>query len=331
LERRIPEIELDGSLRAEQMDYHASKRAINADKLSLIASFVAVAERLSFAEAAASQKLTASTISRKIARLEQLLEVRLLERTTRHVSLTEAGKVYLEQCNLILNRVTEADSMVASLSGEPRGMLRMSLPVAFGHRYVSAVIVDFLKTFQKMQVQADFTDRFVNIIDEGYDLAVRIGSLPDSGLIARRLAENRRLLVASKDYLAKHVAPEHPRDLAEHCCLCYSHYPVMGTVWRFRRGSDQEAISTSGALTSDSSRAVYDAVRGGLGVGLVAEYLCHNQLKSGELVPLLPEWENLHESGVYIVYPSQRYLSSKVRVFVDLMVQRFREPPWENG
>lgn len=298
------------------------------DQLNLIVTFNAVAEQLSFAKAAVELNVMPSTISRQIARLEDNLGVRLFDRTTRHVALTEAGRLYHAQCLRIIESLNEADAMMASFNSEPRGLLRISLPVALGRLYISSALNDFLGIHKEVQIQADFSDRFVNLIDEGYDMAVRIGNLSDSGIVARRVADNPRILVATPEYVDRHGSPSTPNDLFAHQCLCFSHYSGLGTVWRFRRGERMETVTVSGRFVSDSSDAVYEAALKGLGIALLATYVCHSDVSAGKLFRLMPDWTSHPESGIYIVYPSQRYLSPKVRALAEFLFKRLRKEEW---
>ena len=293
------------------------------DRIALIECFVAVAETLSFAKAAVALAMTPSAVSRRVARLEARLHVRLLERTTRTVALTEEGRLYLGYCKQILEQLETADSVVRSHSLEPSGVLRISVPVALGRLYVQDIVTEYLQRFPKVHAVVDFSDRYVNLLEEKYDVAVRIGSLDDSGLIARRIAPNMRVLVASREYVLRNGLPETPADLAAHNCLCYSHYPSLGTVWRFMRGDETAAVKASISMMSNSSEAVFSAVTRGMGIGLVARYIIPDAaIDSGELVEVLPGWEPLPRSDIYVLF-SNRQLTAKARTFIDHLVATF--------
>jgi DNA-binding transcriptional LysR family regulator len=302
--------------------------AFDPDRLGLIAAFVAVADKLSFAEAGDILNLTASTISRKVLRLEKTLGVRLFNRTTRKVALTEAGRLYHGQCRNILDSLNEADAMVTSLNHEARGLLRISLPVAFGRLHMPAVFGAYLERHSKVSLDACYSDRFVDLISEDFDLSIRIGMLPDSSLIARNVAVNHRILVASPAYIERFGVPTTPADLAHHECIRYNLYKSSGNVWRFRRGAEEESVSVSGHFRCDNSEVVADIAQRGLGIALVARYICHDQILSGTLVPLLQDWQTIPESNVYLCYSSARFLSPKVRSFVDFMLEWFRDVEW---
>lgn len=296
----------------------------NIERIHLIAAFVLVADSMSFARAAEIARISSSTLSRKVSKLEDLLGLRLLERTTRKVVFTELGEIYYQQCRDVLGRLRETDEMIASYNSEPQGLLRVSFPVAFGRLELSDIISDFIATYPKVKVEANYTDRFVDILEEGYNAVVRIGALPDSSLVARKIGRNRKLLVASSEYLQRHGTPQTPEELAEHDCLCFSRYARSGTTWQFRLGERIETVRVAGDFRSDSSEAIAQAAQHGAGIAIVASYLCIDAVERGELVVLLPEWSLLPESNVYICYPSNRHLLPKTRAFSDFIVQRLR-------
>lgn len=294
------------------------------DRIQLIAAFVLVAEHMSFAKAASIAKVASSTLSRKVSRLEETLGIRLLERTTRRVVFTEMGEIYYHQCREVLGKLQEADEMLASYNSEPQGLLRVSFPVAFGRLALSDIIADFIATYPKVKVEANYTDRFVDILEEGYNAVVRIGALPDSSLIARKIGRNRKYLVAAPGYLAEHGTPQLPEDLASHHCLCFSRYARSGTTWQFRRDEEIDTIRVAGDFRSDSSEAISQAAMHGAGVAIVAGYMCREAIEQGRLVTLLPDWTVLPESNVYICYASRKYLLPKTRAFSDFLFQRMR-------
>ncbi|MEF2074426.1 substrate binding domain-containing protein [Consotaella aegiceratis] len=294
------------------------------ERIQLITAFVLVADAMSFASAAAVAKVSASTLSRKVSRLETLLGLRLLERTTRRVVFTEIGEIYYNHCRDMLSRLREADHMISSYNTEPQGLLRVSFPVAFGRLALSDIIADFIDTYPKVKIEANYTDRFVDLLEEGYNAVVRIGVLPDSSLVARKIGCNRKLLVATPGYLARFGTPETPADLAEHACLCFSRYARSGTTWQFKEGETIETVRVAGDLRSDSSEAIYQATLRGSGIAIVANYICGDAVQSGELVSLLPDWTVWPESNIYICYASNKYLLPKTRVFSDFLVQRLR-------
>ncbi len=299
----------------------------HADRLAQIASFVGVAERRSFSEAAITAGTNASTLSRRIAKLETALGVRLLHRTTRQVSLTEPGKLYYEECQKILQRVAEADAMVTAFGYEPIGRLRITAPVALGRLHLAKTASRFLERHRNVHLELNFTDRVVDLIGEEYDLAIRIGQMRESGLVARKLSDNRRVLVAAPSYIEARGMPRQPADLVGHNCLQFANYAMK--AWEFTRGTDVEQVVIEGNFSSDSSDAVFAALLSGCGIGLLAEYMCYPQLKNGELVPVLPEWSEAGISAIYAVFPSSRHLAPKVRTFVDMVVADLHNKEWQ--
>lgn len=304
--------------------------AIDPSRLGLILSFVAVAENLSFVGAAKGIGTTTSTISRNVARLEDLLGVRLIERTTRQVSLTEAGRLYHEKCVDILTSLSHADELVSTYGAQPHGKLRISVPVAFGRLYLASIVARFVTEHPGISIETNFSDRFVDIVAERYDLALRIGTLPSSGLIARKVAVNHRVPVASRSYLAENGVPESPVDLGAHNCLRYTSYPFSGGTWQFAHGSETKSVQISGNFVTDNSEAVYEAALAGAGIGLVPYYIAWQALRDGRLVRLLPEWSAEPTAGIYFVYPSARFLAPKTKLFVDYALEAIRGAEWRN-
>lgn len=296
-----------------------------ADRINLILAFMHVAESLSFTRASELSGIESSTLSRRVSRLEDSLKVRLFSRTTRSVALTEAGRIYLEQCARFMDALAEADAQVSASNRVPRGLLRVTMPVALGERHLTQMISRYLSLHPEVQIEANFTDRFVDLVGEKYDIGIRTGRIPDSGIVTRKLADNRRFLVAAPTYLEQHGVPLKPQDLLDHNCLRFSRYR---STWHFTDGENETELSLSGSLISDSSEAIYNAVLGGVGVGFVAEYMCHRDLAEGRLVPLLSGFISEPVAGIYAVFPTRRYLPSKSRSFLDFVVRYFREPAW---
>ncbi|APX24505.1 transcriptional regulator [Salipiger profundus] len=306
---------------------------LDEEKLGLISAFMAVCDNGSFAAAAEMLRLTPSTVSRKIMRLENRLGVRLLNRTTRRVNLTEAGAIYLRSCRAVTELLVAAEAEVSSLSVSPHGLVRVTVPVAFGQRHIAPLLSEFLQVYTRIEIEAAFNDRFVDMIAENFDVSIRIGNLPDSSLVAKKLASNQRLLVASPKYLEQYGAPRRPADLADHDCIRYLLYRSSGNIWRFghRKGErPEEAVSVQGSFRCDNSESVQTFALQGLGIGIVADYICHDALKRGDLVRLLPDWTVLPESGIYACWPGNRMLVPKVRHLIDFLHSRLQQVPWED-
>lgn len=299
------------------------------DRLALLEAFVAVAQSLSFVNAASRLEKTPSSISRKITRLEKNLGVRLLYRTTRQVSLTEAGRLYLNHCRKLMQGLAEADAEIMSLNATPRGILRVTAPEALGRSHLMDAITAFMAQNPGIEIDLNLADRYVDMIAEEFDVAVRIGTLQESRLIARKLVENHRILIATPEYLKQYGVPTKPSDLTQQKCLIYSRYKNFGAEWGFDNGDRHENISVQGPFRSDCSAAVLSAVLRDLGIGVVARYMCHGELASGKVIQLLPEWVVTPEASIYAVFASSQHLASKSRAFVDFLVGYFRTSEWK--
>lgn len=299
----------------------AASLDLDDERLGLIIAFMAVVDTGSFAAAAERLRQTPSTISRKVLRLEERLGVRLMNRTTRSSALTEAGIVYLRYCRSVSELLGAAEAEVSSLSRSPQGLVRLSVPVAFGQRHITPLLSEFLEIYPRIEVEASFNDRFVDMVAENFDLSIRVGNLPDSSLVARKLTANRRLLVAAPSYVEKFGAPVTPADLAHHECIRYMLYRSSGNIWKFRRrgGREEQSVNVIGSFRCDNSEAVNTFALSGLGIGIVADYICHGALARGELVQLLPEWQVVPESGIFACWPSTRMLMPKVRYLIDFL------------
>ncbi len=298
------------------------------DNLAAMAVFARVVEDRSFTRAAGALGCSKSAVSKAVSQLEDRLGARLLNRTTRRLALTEAGTAYYERAARILAEAAEADSAVSALQDEPRGTLRVNAPMTFGQRHLAPAIGAFLKHYPELRLDITLTDRFVDLIGEGYDVAVRIAALPDSSLIAAKLAPNRRVVCASPGYLARAGTPHHPQDLRKHNCFGYT-YQVTGDSWRFMGPRGPTTVRVTGTLTANNGEILKAAMREGLGLAPVPTFSVADELKSGELVIVLPDYIDA-ETSVYAVYPQSRHLSAKVRAFVDFLRQRFGpEPYWD--
>jgi DNA-binding transcriptional LysR family regulator len=292
------------------------------DRLAALEMFVAVAETQSFSQAAQKLRLSKSVVSRQIAQLESHLGVRLLQRTTRALALTEAGQTYLEHAKQIIADVSAADMSVSTLQASPRGLLRVSAPVSFGFLHLAPALPEFLNRYHDIEMDLALNDRFVDVIDEGFDIAVRIGKLTDSRLVSRRLAPSPMVLCASPAYLARMGRPSHPHDLRTHECLCYTNIP-SAHEWRFLDENGKSIhVTVRGRLHINNGDALRAAALGGLGIVIVPQLMVEADLKSGALESLLAPFM-IQETAIHIVYPHARLMSPKVRAFIDFLVQRF--------
>jgi len=298
-------------------------------RLAELLALVAVAEELSFTRAGIRLGRDATVLSRRIRSLEARLGVRLLERTTRAVAPTEAGQAYLQRARLILDAMDEADAAAGDLGGEEaRGHLRLALPGAFGRLWLAPAIVGFLDAHPRVTIEAEFSNRYVDLVAERFDLAVRVGPLTDPGLVARRIGDRRRLLCASPGYLARHGAPREPADLQRHACLVFG--AAAGQRWTLQgKGGETVHVPVTGRFASEDVETLQYAALGGLGVLLSAEWAIGPDLRSGRLMPVLPGWTVPDDGAIHIVAPSKSHRASKTRAFSDFLAARFLVPPWQ--
>ena len=303
------------------------------DTLTGMRLFAEVVDAGSFSAAGRRLGLAASSVSRQVNGLEDTLNARLLNRSTRSLSLTHAGEVYYERVRRILSEVAETNAAVAQLEASPRGLLRVNAPVVFGRRHIAPHIAEFLERFPDVSIDLTLTDHFVDVIESGADVVVRVGGLNDSSLIARRLAPNRRVLVASPAYLERYGAPETPQDLQDHRCLVYKLHVSMAE-WMIRDPEGQShSVKVRGPLTANNAEALHSAAIDGLGIALLPTWTVGRHVRTGELARLLPGYEadlTNEETAIHAIYPHARHLSAKVRAYVDFLVEKFRPVPyWE--
>jgi len=290
-------------------------------------SFVEVVESGGLNRAAARLGISKSILSRRITRLEADLGTRLLSRSTRGISPTEAGIEFKARCDRILAELEEARDVVAEQGRSVRGRLRLSAPLSFGVRHLTPVLTELVRLHPGLELDVSYTDRLADLIGERFDAAVRIGSLRDSSLVARRIAPVRSVLVASPDYLARHGGLDGPQDLAAHECLIYTGRLVP--EWQFQSGKRLISIRPEGRLRSDSGEAILQWAIAGYGIADAPSFLAADAIESGALVPLLLDYP-MPEYGIYVVRPPGSYVPGKVRVLIDLLVDRFGgTPEWD--
>lgn len=289
-------------------------------ELDDIRSFVAVVDSGGFGRAGRSLGLSKSIVSRRVARLEADLGTRLLSRTTRGVSPTEAGLEFKARGERILAELTEAREAVALQAGGVAGRLRLSMPLSFGIHHVAPVLAEMARRHPRLEIDAEASDRQVDLIGERFDMAVRIGVLKDSSLVARKIAAVRGVVVGSPDYLARYGRPATPVDLAGHECLIYTGGAVLD--WNFKVNRRVVSVRPSGRLRSDSGDTLLQWVEAGLGLALLPSFIAGEAIRAGRVEPVLTEFP-LPESGLYVVRPPGAYVSGKVRVLTDLLVGRF--------
>lgn len=294
--------------------------------LGAMSVFRKVVDEGSFSAAAAELMLSVAAVSKQVARLEESLGVRLLNRTTRQISLTEAGAMYYERTQRLLAEVEEIERELAQLQVSPRGILRVSAPMSFGLAYVAPLVADFLRPYPDLTLDLSFNDRFVDLLEEGVDLGIRIGELPDSSLVTRRLGAVQRLVVAAPAYLEAHGVPATIDELTSHRCLLYA-LQRTGDVWRFLTAFGPRDIPVSGPLRSNSGEANLQACRAGLGIALLPDFIAGPDVAAGRLVELKFAVQDM-ETGVHAVFPPGRFMPAKTRLFIDFLAARYAGQPW---
>jgi DNA-binding transcriptional LysR family regulator len=298
------------------------------DPLDGIAAFARVVDSGSFSAAAARLKISKSAVSAHVQRLEERLGVRLLTRTTRRLSLTEAGAAYYRHCARILAEAEAAEQAASALQREPRGTLRISAPDTFGWMHVAPAVPAFLARYPDLGVDISLSPAHVNLVDEGLDLAIRIGVLEDSPLVVRKLAPSRLIVCATPAYLKKHGAPREPGDLARHNCLCTNLLP-WGDQWRLVGKRGEVRVAVAGTFRSNNAEMLRAAALDSVGISVLPSWAVSEPLRTGKLRRVLEGWEP-PASAIYAVYPGNRLMAMKVRAFVDHLVRHFgRTPYWE--
>lgn len=297
------------------------------DQLLTIRAFVTVAEAASFTSAAERLNMSRAMASKHVMDLEAHLGLRLLNRTTRKVSLTEAGASYLERCREILDALEEADREVTSQAVEPVGRLRVSAPMTFGTMYLAPLIDAYAARFPRVSIDLVLNDRYVDLVEEGYDVAIRIGRLADSSLIARRIGSSRVVVCAAPAYLEANGVPRQPSDLLDHECLQYA-YAIAGNAWVFDGPSGRETVRAKGRITCNNGEALCRMAISGLGVVREPDFILSPHLRSGALSQILADYSG-DVVGIYAVHPSRRHVPLKLTTFVDFLSTAFdRLPPW---
>lgn len=297
------------------------------DRLLGVKLFVRVVDLGSFSKAAAEMGVGQPSATKLVAQLERQLGSRLLHRSTRGVSPTEIGRLYYAKCKLITHHVEEAETVAALLQSQVQGGLRISTSVAFGRRVLVPLVMRFMRENPRLQIELVFEDRYVNLVEQGIDVAIRMGRLADSTLGARYLGLNPWVLVASREYLAQRGTPAEPVDLARHDALVYS--TAQGDArWHLGNGSGSAlTLPVAGPLRSNNLSALLAAARGGMGIAALPTYVAHGSLESGAVVPLLPGW-TLPPQEIHAVYPSPRMVPAKVVSFIEWLQQQMGERWW---
>lgn len=288
------------------------------DNLNGLLAFVRAAQNQSFAAAAERMGISASAVGKSVARLEEKLNVRLFNRSTRRISLTDEGQLFFERCQHIVAQLEDAEQELVRISAVPRGKLRITAP-AIGYRILLPHLPEFRQRYPEVELDLDFSDRMVDVIDEGFDIAIRSGELSSSQMMSRRLGPFRFAIVGSPQYFAQYAAPQTPENLQYHACLRYR-FPGNGQ-WQEWDTSSPMSVELPLALSSNNLESILQAALQGLGLAYVPEFLVRNYVASGELISVLAPY--LKEGGKFsVVWPSSRHMLPKVRVFIDFLTEK---------
>lgn len=293
------------------------------NKLFAMTTFVRIVEKGSLTAAAASLDTSVPSVVRTLAALERHLGVRLLNRTTRRLHLTDEGAQYLDHCRTILSAVQDFELGLTSRQAQPRGRLSVTASVLFGRRYIASIASEFIRRYPEVTADLLFVDRVVSVIDEGIDVAVRIGHLRDSSLVAIRVGEVRRVVCASPQYLRRHGVPRAPEDISRHDCVRHTGLAPR-SEWHFRVGRRNVAIPVNAVMTCNEIDSALSACTRGIGLGMFLSYQAAAERKSGDLKYVLEEFET-EPLPVHVIYPQTRLMSSRVRAFVDECVKKLRQ------
>jgi DNA-binding transcriptional LysR family regulator len=285
-----------------------------------LAIFAKVVELRSFGQAATELKLSKATVSKAVSRIERRLGARLINRTSRRFALTDAGRQLAGRAAHILAEGEAAEDSALAQATMPRGLVRLAVPMSFGLLHVAPLLPEFLATYPEVSVDLHLSDATIDVIGEGFDAAIRIAVLPGSSLVARRLCEMLRYLVASPAYLSKHGKPKHPLHLAQHRCISYS-YTMATELWRFTKGSKSASVRPAGPLRVNNGDAMMPALIAGTGIGILPEFFLREALAAGVLERLLPDW-SIPLGAVYWVTPPEGPQPKRVEVFGDFLIER---------
>jgi DNA-binding transcriptional LysR family regulator len=298
------------------------------DKLASIRAFTKVVQHGSFSKAAKELRLSRSAVSKYVIDLEQELGVQLLHRSTRSASPTDNGQAYYERCLVILADLQEADAAVKRFQTEPRGILRVNAPMSFGTLHLGRALADFMEKYPKLQIQFMLSDEFLDPVQEGFDVTLRIADLHSSSLIARKIVLTRRVVCASPAYLQQRGVPEHPNDLRNHDCLTYGHL-ATGNQWKLTGSDGDHWVQIPWTLCTNNAELLRDAAIKGRGIALLPTFIAGADLQQGHLRTILAGYA-APELSLYALYPPTPHLASKIRVFIDFLVERFGgRPHWD--
>lgn len=290
------------------------------DRLEAMQVFVRVAELGSFSAAAVQLGVARSAVTRHVAALETHLGVKLMVRSTRRLALTSAGTAYLEKCRVILNLVETAETDVAAERLDPRGTIRISLPLSFGLTRLAPLLLDFCRLYPEVSLDMDYSDRRVKLIEEGIDLSIRITRRLEAGDVARKIGTGRLLVVAAPDYLARHGCPRHPAELAHHQCLGYT-AAASNLPWQFLVAGQLQSFSVTSRIHANNGDVLTEAAAQGLGITCQPDFIADQFLAAGRVVEILQDFP-IPELGIYALLPSNRHIPHRVRVLMDFFAVR---------
>jgi DNA-binding transcriptional LysR family regulator len=297
------------------------------DRFQALTAFARVVETGSFARAAERLDVSVSSVSRLVADLEAHLDARLLNRTTRRLSLTESGQAFFERCVQLLADLEEAEVAVSSASIVPRGTLRLTCSATFATRHLAPAIAAFAARYPQIRFDVELSERVVDIVEEGFDLAVRVGATGSQNLVGRLIGTTQIVCCAAPSYLARYGEPKEPEDLARHVCLTYEYSPTRN-VWTFRDKDGREReVRIAGSLNANNGHFNEALAAEGMGIAREPDFIVGPDVRAGRLTPILRGFEP-PPLNIYVVYPSRRHLSAKVRTFADFLVERFATPEW---
>ena len=297
------------------------QKTFNTELLNGVAVFVGVIHAGSFTAAAQALGHSTSYVSKEITRLEKRLGSRLLNRTTRTISLTDAGRAYFERCSQIVIDAENAERSIGQLQDNPKGLLRVNAPVSFGSIYLLDHLSEFLKRFPEITLEVEFNDRMIDVVAEGYDVVIRAGQIQDSNLVARKFTTSKSIVVASPEYFKNNGRPETVSELENHACLAYSLIPNP-TLWEFMKDGNRTVVKVTPRLMCNNAAVEVAMAVNGIGIGRIPLFCCEQEIAEGTLEIILDDYEQ-PEIGVYAVYPHRQYLTAKVRAFVEFLVEKF--------
>jgi LysR family transcriptional regulator, transcriptional activator for dmlA len=291
------------------------------DSISDLAFFALLVQQGNMVTTAREMGVTPSSVTRRLASIERRLSIRLINRTTRRMSVTHEGELYLAEGKRILDDIEDLERLVTGGGEDPRGLLRVNATLGFGRQYIGPAIEAFVEQYPDVEVQLHLSDRPVNLIEDGYDVCVRFGEMPDARITARKLANNRRFLYAAPSYLKRFGTPKAPRDLQLHRCIVIRQDEAAFGTWHMRMGSSQETVKVRGIVSTNDGETAFAWALAGLGILLRSEWHAATSVENGQLVPVLTDWQ-LPPADIYAVYPIRRHLSAKVKIFVDFLERR---------